>query len=141
MKYPAQKGAFIIYIVIFLLLVPVFTMFDNHFKSFTPAINPAVIICLAVAALFLWFWFYTYYVINNNKLFYRSAFIRGAIDIGSIREVTKNVRGYTGLKAAISTKGIVIKYNKWDDIFISPLDADAFINKLKEINPQIEVIE
>ena len=141
MRYPAKKGAFIIYIIAFLVLVCPVSMFDKHFTKFTPAVNPAVVICLLVVSLFLWLWFDTYYVVKDGKLFYRSAFIRGSIPIDAIREVVKNKRGYSGIKASVAISGIVIKYNKWDDIFISPLNVDEFINKLKEINPGITVTE
>ncbi|MBB3058888.1 PH domain-containing protein [Mucilaginibacter gotjawali] len=139
MKYPAKKGAFIIYIIIFLLLVSGIAMYDKHIKAFTPAINAGAIICFAVIAIFLWLWFDTFYVIKEEKLYYRSAFIRGSIPIAAIREVDKTSRGYVGMKASIALKGIVIKYNKWDELLISPLNTDELISCLKEINPAIEV--
>lgn len=139
MKYAAKKGAFIIYIIIFLILVSVITMYDKHFKTFTLAINPAIIICFSIIAIFLWLWFDTYYVIKDEKLFYRSAFIRGSIAISAIREVDKTSRGFVGLKASIALKGIVIRYNKWDELLISPLNANEFISRLKQINPAIAV--
>jgi len=141
MKYAAKKGAFIIYIIAFLILVSVITSFDKHTKAFAPASNPGALICLAVIALFLWFWFDTGYVIKEEKVYYRSGFIRGSIAISTIREVDKSSRGFVGMKASIALKGIVIRYNKWDELLISPLNADEFINKLTEMNPAIQVKE
>jgi hypothetical protein len=33
----------------------------------------------------------------------------------------------------------VVAFNKWDDVYLSPADADGFIAALKKINPDIEV--
>jgi hypothetical protein len=34
---------------------------------------------------------------------------------------------------------LVIKYNKFDEIYISPKDKQLFVNELIKINPNIEV--
>lgn len=44
------------------------------------------------------------------------------------------------LKPALDTKGFIVTYNQFDDLFISPKMSDIFIEEIKKINPKIEVI-
>jgi hypothetical protein len=67
--------------------------------------------------------------------------LKGAISIDTITGVIKSKTQYSGIKPALSTKGLIIKYNKWDDIYISPQNAELFISKLKEINSKIEITD
>jgi hypothetical protein len=90
---------------------------------------------------FVWMWFDTYYLIDGDQFLYRSALVKGSININTIGEVVKDKVQTSGIKPALSTKGITIKYNKWDDIFISPLDIDQFISALKSVNPKIKISE
>lgn len=132
MKYYSAKGK-LIPIVMFILLV-----------TLIPMINagawPGVLIFLVVEGFFLWIWFDTYYIIKDDKVYYKSAFIKGAISISIIHEIEKNKGLYAGMiKPALSTKGLILKYNRYDDILISPERADEFIAELKKINPDIKV--
>jgi len=94
-----------------------------------------------VGAYFLWMWFDTYYVIEDDKLLYKSAFLKGSINIDTITEIIKNKKMFSGVKAALSNKGLVVKFNRWDDIYISPKEVDLFIKKIKEINTHILVTD
>jgi len=80
-------------------------------------------------------------MIEGDQLLYKSALLKGSIDINTIVEIVKNKKHFSGKKPSLSTKGIIIKYNKWDDIYISPVDIDRFISVLKHINPGIKTIE
>ena len=42
-------------------------------------------------------------------------------------------------KASLALTGLIIKYNRWDDLFISPQNQDQFIAELQKINPEIKV--
>ena len=94
-----------------------------------------------VIAFIVWVLLDTRYVLRNNFLFYRSGPIRGRIAIGKIKSIRKHSGLFVPvtLKPALDVKGYIITYNQFDDIFISPKNAEAFINELKKINPEIEV--
>jgi len=44
------------------------------------------------------------------------------------------------MKFSLSSKGILIKYNKYDELYISPEDQDQFIKELQEKNTTIKVV-
>jgi hypothetical protein len=74
-------------------------------------------------------------------LIYRSGFVRGKIDILSVKEILKGKTMWSGLKPALATKGLVIKYNKYDEIYVAPESNDEMISDLLKINPEIKISE
>ncbi|KAA8485409.1 PH (Pleckstrin Homology) domain-containing protein [Arcticibacter tournemirensis] len=101
----------------------------------------SLIVILAVIAFFVWVRFGTYYVIKESQLLYRSGPIRGSIDIQSVHTLIKNKTLWVGTKPALARKGIILKYNKYDDIYISPKNKDQFIAELLKRNNNIQVEE
>ncbi|WP_345955032.1 PH domain-containing protein [Mucilaginibacter sp. PAMB04168] len=100
-----------------------------------------VLLVALIAGMLLWMWLGTYYVIEDKELRYRSGPINGVIDIGSIHTVIISKSQYVGLKPALAAKGCIIKYNKFEDIYISPKDKDLFVDELLKVNPAIEVVK
>lgn len=98
-------------------------------------------VLLLVVALFLWIWVDTGYSIREGRLFYRSGPFRGSIVISNIRELINNKTLWSGLKPALATKGVIIRYNRYDEIYISPANRQEFIRALLAINERIRVIE
>ncbi|NNU34071.1 PH domain-containing protein [Mucilaginibacter sp. S1162] len=132
MRYNSAKGFLFLAVMILLVVMVIFSLIA---KAYT-----GLVIISLVIILFLWIWFDTYYVIQGKELLYKSAFIKGVISIESIYEIERNKTMYAGLKPALAMKGLVVKYNKYDDIYLSPKDADDFIAALKEVNPNINII-
>jgi len=42
---------------------------------------------------------------------------------------------HVGLKPATATKGLIIKYDKYNDIYISPDSNESFVEAILKINP------
>ena len=88
--------------------------------------------------LMLWIWFGTGYEIKNGNLYYRSGPFTGNIDISGIKEIRKGQSWrLIGIKPALSTDGIIIRYNKFDEIFLAPDNKKEFIEELLRNNPDI----
>lgn len=99
-----------------------------------------VLLMVLIAALLLWMWFGTYYVITGNELKYKSGPINGIIAINSIKSIITHKTQFVGLKPSLGSKGCIIKYNKFDEIYLSPKKQDLFVDELVKINPAIEVV-
>ncbi len=101
---------------------------------------PTIILSLVIAMI-VWVLVDTRYVIKTNFLLYRSGPFRGRIDITKI----KKIRIHSGLfvpvsmKPSLDTNGLIITYNQYDDVFVSPKNRSIFLEELKKINPNIEV--
>jgi len=139
-RFLSSKNTFTIVILWGIVLFFIAMLVLNLEKGNIPVI-PLIIISL-VTGFVLWVLLDTRYVIKNNFLLYRSGPIRGRVDITKI----KSIKRFSGLnvpvmlKPALDTKGFIVTYNQFDDLFISPKMSDIFIQEIKKINPQIEVI-
>ena len=139
-RFLSTKNTFTIVILWGIVLFFIIMLALNYEKGNFPII-PMIIVSL-VTGFVLWVLLDTRYVIKNNYLLYRSGPIRGRSDITKI----KSIKHFSGLnvpvmlKPALDTKGFIVTYNQYDDLFISPKMSDVFIEEIKKINPQIEVI-
>lgn len=129
----------IIYGVSALLIgITVFGFLEN--KNGILEISLVTLFCLLVIAFLFWIYFGTYYVITNkNELIYRSGPIRGKIDIHQITEIISGKTLWVGLRPATSRNGIIIKYEKYNEIYISPVSNELIIQELIAINPSIRI--
>ena len=80
----------------------------------------------------------TKYIINENLLTIKSLFVVNTkIDISTIRKIEKTSSILSS--PALSMDRIAIRYNKFDEIYISPKEKQLFIDELLKINPNIEI--
>ena len=82
----------------------------------------------------------TYCKIQGDKLIYRSGFIHGEIDINNIKEIIKGKTMWVGLKPAFAIGGLIIKYNRFDDIYLAPKNNEELIEDLLKLNGDIVVL-
>ena len=126
-------------IIIFLLAIPFIpeTELDAEKLPFI-----GIVILYLITGMLVWILLDTKYKIDQNILFYCSGPIRGTIEISKIRKVENWNKWYSNsfLKPALGKDGLVIYYDKFEDIYISPKNKEAFIAALREINPGIQVV-
>jgi len=108
------------------------TFFENRYLF---------VLIIVPSALILWPLLHTYYQIKDGKLIYRSGFIHGEIDINNIKEIIKGKTMWVGLKPALATGGLIIKYNRFDDIYLAPKNNEELIEDLLKLNRDIVVSE
>ena len=106
-----------------------------------PAKIVSFIILFGIPALLGSALLYTRYVINSNFLYCYNGLFRCKIDINTIRkiEVNNHFMKSSALKLGLSHKGLIIYYNKFDDVFIAPKDKQLFIKTLLQMNPTIVI--
>lgn len=135
--YQANKKGPVTYLIIAyfgFLAVLFFNDPDNFFEKtywYSPFILPV--------GLGLWALFHTFYKIKDNKLIYRSGYMHGEIDINTIKEIIKGKTRWIGLKPALATGGIIIKYNRFDDVYLAPKNNEELIADLLKLNGNIMV--
>ncbi len=135
--YKARRKGLINYIIVGFMILPIilFILEDNDilekFYNYIPILIPL--------GLIIWIYIDTSYKIENNQLIYRSGYLRGAININEITEILKDKTMWFGVKPALSGNGLVIKYNKYDDIYIAPKDNEEMITDLLNINSNIKI--
>lgn len=98
------------------------------------------VILAATTLMMISFYTHTYYRIDGDELRWRSSILFGKFSVSSIRKVVVNQTLWVGTKPATARNGVIIYYNKYDEIYFSPADNEAFVAALLEINPEIEVV-
>ncbi len=135
--YPARKKGFVNYLLIgfFCLPLVVFALDPIKFSN-----QPFIVLPLLIPlTLLLWIYFDTSYKIEKSKLIYRSGFLRGEIEISSIKEIANGKTMWSGVRPALATNGLIIRYNTYDEIYIAPESNDDVIADLLTLNPLIRV--
>lgn len=80
----------------------------------------------------------TRYIIAEYRLIVKCMFIvNDKIEISKIRKIEKTNSILSS--PALSLDRIAVFYNKYDEVYISPKDKQAFVEELLKINPEIEV--
>ena len=124
-------------LIIFLIVLSIPALMEDSYE-------PLIVISSIDLVLFLFlFWTYktTRYTIKNGILHWKSGPFYGEIVINSITKITHHngIIVPTFRKPALSHIGLIITYNKFDDIYISPEKSENFLAQLLEINPNITI--
>ena len=120
-----------------LLAIPLIPTNDSGIEYYTVSL-----VAILSAALLFWILLDTGYVVSETKLLYKSGPFRGKIGIESIRKIQYDNSFFKGqsLKPSLSSTGLIVFYNKFDEIYISPKDREGFILEIVDRNPNIEII-
>ena len=142
MKFKSRKDIFFkLFSGIMISFLLILTVIEVYFVGLNnPGCIFVTVFMLLIVALFASH-FYTKYELTKTELKYKSGLIRGKIKIEQITEVLKGKTLWSGLKPATAINGLIIKYQKYEEIYISPKTNDLFIKKLLELNKDIKITE
>ncbi len=127
-----------------LVLVAAVVIFSGYFlltdtrESLLSKIAFVLIVCV-VFAIMIHLMRFTFYRFEKNLLHIQSSVFRKQVSYANIREIRRNKTLFIGWKLALATKGLVLHYNKYDVIYISPEDEDEFVAQLLLRNPEIRI--
>ncbi len=141
MKFKTRKDPFLSILIISLCLLlggSTITIFID--EGFTRGTILFSIITLLLITFVIGM-YNTSYTLSNGYLTYRSSILSGKIEIKRIREIVKGKTMYVGFKPAAATKGLIIKYDKYEEIYISPKTNDSFIEAILKIKNDITITE
>jgi hypothetical protein len=135
-QYPSKKGVLTGSILVGVVLFMLGEMVLLPFRE-----KPMAYVLLAVPiALIAWMWFGTSYRIDATHLHFASGPLRGKIALTAITQLTCGETMWAGYRPALARKGIVVRYNRWDEIYVSPKEQEAFVAELVARNPKIAVV-
>lgn len=138
MKFKSKRS---FWVGIIFWSVPIFMTFLTMKVLIFDYAKWMALLCVLPAFLLVLTWFNTFYLIEDGLLKYKSGFINGSIEIKEITQITTGKTMYIGLKPALSSNGCIIKYGKWDDIYLSPENQELFNAELLKINPAIKILD
>ncbi len=111
------------------------------FRSIQSSLEGEWIGCVGIVLCLLFIVFIsksTRYIISENHLIVKCMFIvNDKIEISKIRKIEKTNSILSS--PALSLDRIAVFYNKYDEVYISPKDKQAFVEELLIVNPDIEI--
>lgn len=103
--------------------------------------SPQILLFMYIPfGVLLWAYLDIYYKIQDGLFHYKCAFIKGSIPIRSINKVLLNDTLWIGAKPAVASGGIIIVYNKFDEVYVAPKYNEELVRAFLAVNPEIEVI-
>lgn len=78
----------------------------------------------------------TNFILTKDELICKSLFFKKVIPYQTIRKVEKQTGIYAGIKFSTAWKGLIVHYNKFDEVLISPEKESEFI---REITSRIQI--
>jgi energy-coupling factor transporter transmembrane protein EcfT len=133
MLFRAKKDyTFLIVFLFVLLLYSGISLFTIIYEDDYSVIWVFLIVLTFLALLFISIYKTTYFRLDQHNLFCKSLIFKKEIPYSSIRKVEKQQGIYAGVKFSTAWKGIIVHYNKYDELLISPENEEIFIVKIQE---------
>jgi hypothetical protein len=131
MRFNSKKDYSFLVIFLFVFLIYTVISFFSILveKDFTVLI-PFSIVLMLIVILFYSLLKSTYFILDKEKLICKSLIFKKTIPYSSIRKVEKQQGFYAGLKFSTAWKGLIVYYNKYDELLISPENEEDFIQEL-----------
>ena len=79
----------------------------------------------------------TRYSVDEDYIYYKAGPFKGKVEIQSIREIQVGKSMWTGLRVATAMDGLIIRYDQYNEVYISPDSNSSFIEKLKQVKPDL----
>jgi energy-coupling factor transporter transmembrane protein EcfT len=133
MLFRAKKDyTFLIVFLFVLLLYSGISLFTIIYEDDYSVIWVFLIVLIFFALLFISIYKTTYFRLDQHNLFCKSLVFKKEIPYSSIKKVEKQQGIYAGIKFSTAWKGIIVHYNKYDELLISPENEEIFIAKIHE---------
>jgi energy-coupling factor transporter transmembrane protein EcfT len=133
MLFRAKKDyTFLIVFLFVLLLYSGISLFTIIYEDDYSVIWVFLIVLTFLALLFISIYKTTYFRLDQHNLFCKSLIFKKEIPYSSIRKVEKQQGIYAGVKFSTAWKGIIVHYDKYDELLISPENEEFFISKIQE---------
>ncbi|MCF8261809.1 MAG: PH domain-containing protein [Melioribacteraceae bacterium] len=140
MRFESSKSSFILGIIYFSCAVSLGTIYliiiddvSLLFKIFM------ISVMLSATVVPLWVVFATYYIIDGENLFIKSAFMTWSIEVKNIVKIKKTGDALSG--PALSFDRIEVTYlsekNKKKKVLISPEDRDKFLHNIEKAQQKL----
>ncbi|MEW7279314.1 PH domain-containing protein [Aquimarina sp. 2201CG1-2-11] len=87
------------------------------------------LVILAVLVLLIWMYHGTTYELTENYLKYKSGPISGKVELHKITKIIQRKTLWVGLKPATAKNGLIIMYEKYSKLYISPKTNETFLKQ------------
>ena len=135
MVFKTRVDLFYKLVVAFIFLLFSFILYIIDFKKDTFGFCFTLGIQILIMLFFIGSALTTKFTISSTELICETFFWKKIIPLNSFRKVEKQTGLFAGWKISTAYKGVIIHYNKYDELLISPDREQIFIS---EINNRIQ---
>lgn len=136
MRFNSKKDySFLVIFLFVFLLYAVISLYSILVEKDCTLLIPFSIVLVLLAILFYSLLKTTYFILDQEKLICRSLIFKKEIPYSKIRKIERQQGLYAGIKFSTAWNGLIVFYNKYDEILISPEKEVLFI---KEIHSRME---
>lgn len=136
-KFEASKGNYRWLLMVSVIIPLGYIWFLYQYSSM---LLPFSYVTFLPFVFLLWIYLTTSYGIQDEWIYYRSAFIRGSFSISSITEIRMSKRPERGQRPAMANTGMLIIYGSGEKVFIAPSKPHVFLNTVRKINKNVVVV-
>ncbi len=141
MKFKSKKdllfSSIVFGVIIFLIVVLAIGWYEGEIQSDEYGVLPVILITVG---FLLWIYFGTHYELSpKNGLIYRCGPINGKIDVKRITEIVKGKTLWIGFRPATGRKGLIVKFDRFNEIYITPDSNEVFIKEILKLNDKIKI--
>jgi hypothetical protein len=134
MVFKTRVDLFYKLVVAFIFVLFSFILYSIDLKKDTFGFCITLGIQILIMLFFIGSALTTKFTISSSELICETFYWKKRIPITSIRKVEKQIGLFAGWKISTSFKGVIVTYNKYDELLISPENELVFIS---EINNRI----
>lgn len=135
MVFKTRVDLFYKLVVVFSFLLFSFILYSIDFEKDTFGFYFTLGIQILILIFFIGSAYTTIFTIASTYLICETFFWKKTIPLNSIRKVEKQIGLFAGWRISTTNKGVIIHYNKYDELLISPDKEQIFIS---EINNRIQ---
>ncbi len=135
MVFKTRVDLFYKLVVAFIFLLFSFILYTIDFKKDTFGFCFTLGIHILIMLFFIGSALTTKFTISSTELICETFFWKKIIPLNSFRKVEKQTGLFAGWKISTAYKGVIIHYNTYDELLISPDREQIFIS---EINNRIQ---
>lgn len=130
MIFKTRVDLFYKLVVVFVFLLFSFVLFNIDFKKNSFGFYFILIIQITIIFFFIASALTTKFIISDTELICKTFYWKKKIPFNLIRKVEKQSGLYAGWKINTAYKSLIVYYNKYDELLISPENELAFIEEL-----------
>ena len=142
MRFESRTDTLFLFVFAGVIFLMIGTSAAIHFRNTDFFLLLMVdITSLLTIILILWISYGTSYYLDAIVLKYRSGPFKGQINTEAVRKVIVGETQWSGLnRFGTARNGLIIFYNKFDELYITPSSNEAFLQKLLKVRSGIEVV-
>jgi len=138
MIFKTRVDLFYKLVVVCVFLLFSFILFNINFETDYFGFYFILIIQITILFFFIGSAFTTKFIISDTELICKTFYWKKSIPLNLIRKVEKQTNLFAGWKISTAYKGVIVHYNKYYELLISPENELGFIN---ELNKRIDKIK